>query len=89
MPGSRKEVEPTARKLFAAYVTVPVYREFFRWLGYGEEIAPMVAAWKAEDRKGATVGAPWRLVEETFLMGTWEEIVDRIEEFASEDGPAV
>lgn len=81
LPGSREEVEPTARKLFAAYITVPVYREFFRWLGFGEEIAAMVDAWGAGDRRGAAAAAPWRLIEDTFLLGSPEEIVERIGAF--------
>ena len=38
--------------MFASYVTVPVYEAFFRWLGYGEQIDEMVAAWAAKDREG-------------------------------------
>ncbi|MBS1895058.1 MAG: LLM class flavin-dependent oxidoreductase [Actinobacteria bacterium] len=81
MPGTREEMEPKARKLFSIYITVPVYREFFRWLGYEEEIAAMAAAWEAGDRKGAAAAAPWELVEETFLIGSPEEIVERVEAF--------
>jgi probable F420-dependent oxidoreductase len=76
-PGSREEVEPTMRRLFAGYITVPVYREFFRWLGLGEEIAPMVDLWAAGDRKAAAAAAPWELIAETFLFGSPEEIVER------------
>jgi len=83
MPGSREEMEPKARKLFSIYITVPVYREFFRWLGFEEEIAEMVAAWERGDRKEAAALAPWELVEETFLIGTPEEIVERIEAFVA------
>jgi probable F420-dependent oxidoreductase len=82
-PGPREEVEPTMRKLFAAYITVPVYREFFRWLGMGERIAPMVDLWAAGDRKGAAAAAPWDLVAETFLFGSPEEIVEQAEAFVA------
>src|ERR687896_2404036 len=51
LPGEREQVEPLARFMFASYVTVPVYEAFFRWLGYGETIDPMVDAWKAKDRQ--------------------------------------
>jgi probable F420-dependent oxidoreductase len=76
-PGAREEVEPIMRRLFAAYITVPVYREFFRWLGLGEEIAPMVDLWAAGDRQGAAAAAPWELIAETFLFGSPEEIVEQ------------
>jgi probable F420-dependent oxidoreductase len=82
-PGSREEVEPTMRKLFAAYITVPVYREFFRWLGLGEQIAPMVDLWAAGDRKAAAAAAPWELIAETFLFGSPAEIVEKTEAFVA------
>lgn len=82
-PGSREEVEPTMRRLFAAYITVPVYREFFRWLGLGEQIAPMVDLWAAGDRRAAAEAAPWDLIEETFLFGSSEEIIERAGAFVA------
>jgi probable F420-dependent oxidoreductase len=69
LPGPREQVEPLARWMFASYATVPVYESFFRWLGYGDAIDPMVRAWRAKDREGATAAAPWELIEDTFLFG--------------------
>ena len=43
IPGEREQVEPLARFMFSSYITVPVYANFYRWLGYGEQIEPMVA----------------------------------------------
>jgi probable F420-dependent oxidoreductase len=70
LPGERAEVEPLARFMFASYATVPVYEAFFRWLGYGERIDEMVAAWKAKDREAAIAAAPWDVIEDTFIFGT-------------------
>jgi probable F420-dependent oxidoreductase len=83
LPGQREEVEPLARFMFSSYVTVPVYAEFFRWLGYGEEIAPMVAAWEEKDRQKAAELAPWELIEDTFLIGPWEAIRERLERYVA------
>ena len=69
IPGEREQVEPLARFMFASYATVPVYANFFRWLGHGEQIAEMCEAWAAKDREGAIAAAPWDLIEETFLFG--------------------
>jgi probable F420-dependent oxidoreductase len=83
IPGEREQVEPLARFMFSSYVTVPVYANFFRWLGYGDEIAPMVEAWEARDRGKAAAEAPWELIEETFLLGTPEQIRARLDEYVS------
>ena len=51
IPQPAEEAMPLARWMFAAYATVPVYEAFFRWLGWGEAIDPMVEAWRAGDRE--------------------------------------
>jgi probable F420-dependent oxidoreductase len=83
LPGERSEVEPLARFMFASYATVPVYEAFFRWLGYGEQIDEMVAAWKAKDRSAAVAAAPWDVIEDTFIFGTPDEMRGRLEEFVA------
>jgi probable F420-dependent oxidoreductase len=81
MPGEREQVEPLARFMFASYATVPVYEAFFRWLGHGEAIDPMVEAWTAKDRNRAAELAPWDLIEEVFLFGSPEAIRERLAAF--------
>jgi probable F420-dependent oxidoreductase len=81
VPGEREQFEPVARFMFASYATVPVYEAFFRWLGYGERIDPMVAAWKAKDREAAVAAAPWDMIEDTFVFGTVEQIRERLDAF--------
>jgi probable F420-dependent oxidoreductase len=81
LPGEREQVEPLARFMFASYATVPVYEAFFRWLGYGERIDEMAAAWKAKDREAAVAAAPWELIEDTFIFGTLDEMRARVAAF--------
>lgn len=81
--GEREQVEPLARFMFSSYVTVPVYASFFRWLGYGDEIAPMVEAWQAKDRQGAAAAAPWDLIEDTFLIGPPEAIREKLDAYVA------
>jgi alkanesulfonate monooxygenase SsuD/methylene tetrahydromethanopterin reductase-like flavin-dependent oxidoreductase (luciferase family) len=81
LAGEREQVEPIARFMFASYVSVPVYEAFFRWLGCGERIDPMVAAWKERDREAALAAAPWDLIEDTFIFGTPEEMRERLQAF--------
>ncbi len=71
-----------ARWMFAAYGTVPVYEAFFRSLGWGEQLDPMVTAWRAGDRQAALERAPDELIREIFVFGTPEEQRARLEEFA-------
>jgi probable F420-dependent oxidoreductase len=83
LPGERDQVEPLARFMFASYVTVPVYEAFFRWLGYGDRIDEMAAAWKAKDREAAVAAAPWELIEDTFVFGAPEQMRERLEAFVA------
>ncbi|MDX6626332.1 MAG: hypothetical protein QOE56_1321 [Solirubrobacterales bacterium] len=83
IPGEREQVEPLARFMFSSYITVPVYEKFYRWLGYGEQIDPMVEAWKAGDRQAAAAAAPWEAIEDMFIFGTPEQMVDRIGSFVA------
>jgi len=81
IPGEKEQVEGLARFMFSSYITVPVYANFFRWLGYEEEIAPMVEAWADKDRQGAAAAAPWELIEDTFLLGSPEQIRERLDAY--------
>jgi probable F420-dependent oxidoreductase len=70
-----------ARWMFCAYATVPVYEQFFRWLGYGEAIDPMVEAWRSGDRGKALEAAPQELIEEIFVLGDPAAQRARLEEY--------
>ena len=67
--GEPEQALGIARRMFCAYATVPVYEAFFRWLGYGEAIDPMVDAWRSGDRRRALGLAPTELVEDIFVVG--------------------
>jgi probable F420-dependent oxidoreductase len=82
IPGPRDEALATAKRVFVAYATVPVYAEFFRWLGHGDAIAPMVEAWEAGDRARALEVAPEDLVRETFLVGPLEAQREDLQAYA-------
>jgi probable F420-dependent oxidoreductase len=83
LPGEREQVEPLARFMFSSYITVPVYEAFYRWLGYGDQIDPMVEAWAAKDRQKAAELAPWELIEDTFIFGSPEEMRERLEAYVA------
>jgi probable F420-dependent oxidoreductase len=58
-----------ARRYIAAYLTVPVYSEFHRWLGRGDALKPMFDAWNAGDRRGALAAIPDEIVDAVFIAG--------------------
>jgi probable F420-dependent oxidoreductase len=72
-----------ARFMFAAYATVPVYEAFFRSLGWGEAIDPMVSAWRDGDRKAALGHVPEELVREIFIFGDGAAMRERLGEYAA------
>jgi len=72
-----------AKHLFAAYGTVPVYAAFFRWLGWAEQLDPMVEAWQGGDRKRALELCPEDLVREIFVFGTPDEMKERLGAFVA------
>jgi probable F420-dependent oxidoreductase len=63
-------VREAAKFAIAAYLNVPVYAEFHRWLGRGEVLQPMWDAWKAGDRKAALAAIPDELVDELIVHGS-------------------
>jgi probable F420-dependent oxidoreductase len=73
----------TARFMFAAYATVPVYEAFFRGLGWGDAIDPIVRAWRDGDRKAALAAVPEELVREIFVFGAAEAMRERLGQFAA------
>jgi probable F420-dependent oxidoreductase len=80
LPGDSLDM---ARFMFAAYATVPVYEAFFRGLGWGDAIDPMVTAWRGGDRKEALGAVPEELVREIFIFGSPAEMRARLDEYAA------
>ena len=83
VPQPEAEGMATAKFLFAAYGTVPVYTAFFRWLGWGDRIDPMAQAWHDGDRAKALELVPEDLVREIFIFGSPEQMGERLAEFAA------
>jgi alkanesulfonate monooxygenase SsuD/methylene tetrahydromethanopterin reductase-like flavin-dependent oxidoreductase (luciferase family) len=81
LPVAEEQGMVLARSMFAAYGSVPVYTSFFRWLGWGDLIAPMVEAYESGDRARAAELAPGELIREIFIFGSPEEISARVQEF--------
>ncbi|MEZ5177782.1 MAG: LLM class F420-dependent oxidoreductase [Acidimicrobiales bacterium] len=74
----RDAVMALGRYAIAAYLTVPVYAEFHRWLGRGELLQPMWDLWAAGDRKGALAAIPDELVDALIVHGSPEACREHI-----------
>jgi probable F420-dependent oxidoreductase len=69
------------RRVLAAYLTVPVYAKFHEWLGRGEILAPMQAAWAKGDRSGALAAIPDEVVDDLVVHGSLEACRDRVAQY--------
>jgi probable F420-dependent oxidoreductase len=61
------------RRMITAYLNVPAYAEFQRWLGRGPLLQPMWDAWAAGDRKGALEAVPDEVVDALVVHGSPED----------------
>ena len=74
-------VRNVARFMIAAYVNVPVYAEFHRWLGRTEQFQGMWDAWAAGDRKAATAAIPDQVIDELIVHGSPDECRAHIQRY--------
>ena len=65
-------VRAVARRMIAAYLNVPVYANFHRWLGRGAALEAMWAAWSSGDRKAALASIPDEVVDSLVVHGSFE-----------------
>jgi alkanesulfonate monooxygenase SsuD/methylene tetrahydromethanopterin reductase-like flavin-dependent oxidoreductase (luciferase family) len=65
----------------AAYLTVPVYAEFHRWLGRGEMLQGLWDHWAAGDRDKALAAIPDELVDQLIVHGSPAECRAHIQRY--------
>ena len=76
-----EKVRNFGRMAVSSYMNVPVYAAFQEWLGRGEALAGMWAAWKAGERKQALAEIPDEVVDDLVVHGTPEQCRARIQEY--------
>jgi alkanesulfonate monooxygenase SsuD/methylene tetrahydromethanopterin reductase-like flavin-dependent oxidoreductase (luciferase family) len=74
-------VRGMGRFAIAAYLTVPVYAEFHRWLGRADRLGRMWEAWGAGDRKAALEAIPDSVVDELIVHGPPEACREHLERY--------
>ena len=84
-------VRAQAKRAIAAYLNVPVYAEFQRSLGRGDQLKGMWDNWQAGDRKAALAAIPDSVVDELIIHGTPEECREHVARFVANgvDTPAL
>ena len=81
IPGDPADGVALARGMLSTYGSVPVYAEFFRWLGWAEQLEAMVQAAASGDRRRAAELVPEQLIREIYLLGSAEQIRERLQQF--------
>jgi alkanesulfonate monooxygenase SsuD/methylene tetrahydromethanopterin reductase-like flavin-dependent oxidoreductase (luciferase family) len=67
--------------VFGAYVATPGYNRFYRWQGYEEAADRIASAAKDGDKAAMSAAYTSDIVDDLFLIGTADEIVDRLAGF--------
>lgn len=76
-----ERVRAAAKFAAAAYLTVPVYAEFHRWMGRTDQLQGMWDAWAAGDRKAAVAAIPDEVIDELIVHGSPEHCRARIQQY--------
>ncbi|MFB3079951.1 MAG: LLM class flavin-dependent oxidoreductase, partial [Lysobacterales bacterium] len=66
------------RAAFAPYYATPVYNKFLAWAGYGDAADTITEGWATKDRDKTTGALTDDLIDEIAIIGTEDEIQDRI-----------
>jgi probable F420-dependent oxidoreductase len=69
------------RRMITSYLTVPVYAEFHRWLGRGEQLQAMWDAWAEGNRKLANEVIPNSVVDELIIHGSYDQCREHVMDY--------
>jgi probable F420-dependent oxidoreductase len=71
------------RRIIAAYLTVPAYREFHRWLGREPELGALWKAWAEGDRRTAAASLSDETIDSLIIHGTPEHCRTEVERYVA------
>jgi probable F420-dependent oxidoreductase len=78
---NRDTVMALGRMAIAAYLNVPVYAEFHKWLGREDQLSKMWSLWSDGDRRGALEAIPDSLVDELIIWGPPEKCREHVQRY--------
>lgn len=81
MTEDERVIDFLGRRAIAAYLTVPAYAAFQRWLGRTAALQPMWDAWAGADRKAATAAIPREVIDDLIIYGDAETCRRKIQEY--------
>jgi probable F420-dependent oxidoreductase len=84
-----EQVRNVARRQITAYLSVPAYAEFQRWIGRGPALERMWEAWGTGNRKGALAAVDDDVVDELVVHGTPARCVERLARFTAQGATAL
>lgn len=76
-------VRAAAKAALAAYLTVPAYAAFHRWLGNGDRLETTWRLWAEGDRRGAAAAIPDALVDELVVHGPPEACREHVQRYVA------
>lgn len=79
----RAAVRQLGTRLIAEYLNVPVYAAFHEWIGRGEALRDMWAAWREGDRKRATASIPDEVIDDLIVHGSPEQCAAHVRRYAA------
>lgn len=77
----RETVRMIATRAIAAYLTVPVYAEFHRWLGRGDALGELWRLWAAGERRKAAAAVPDSVIDDLVVHGSPEACRERVRKY--------
>ena len=85
MPTADKErARAVGRRLIATYLNVPVYAEFQRWLGHGDDLEAMWKLWADGHRREAAAAVPDDLLDALILNGPPEQCREQVMQYVDQ-----
>ncbi|HYB67316.1 MAG TPA: LLM class flavin-dependent oxidoreductase [Candidatus Acidoferrales bacterium] len=79
--GASEKGTDAGKELVAFYASAPAYSSLFTSLGYESEAKAMMTAWKAKDRDAAKRVVSSEMVKKLTVLGTIQDLRDRVEEY--------
>lgn len=77
----REAVRMVATRAIAAYLTVPVYAEFHRWLGRADALAELWRLWAAGERRKAAAAVPDSVIDDVIVHGSPAACRERVRQY--------